>query len=394
MNDFGPTPDAEGASPEASVRPAPDASTASRAERPSLGATAASDEKSPAGPKRASARREAAPEPALSPAEEARAARRRKIWRGVGVAASIALFALALSVMAQTLSRISVYDLQAAIRATSAEQVALAVLFAVGSYLALTGYDAIVLRHLGEKVSYRVTALASFTSFAISFTLGFPLVTGGTVRYWIYSQHGVGPGNVARLTVIAGVSFWLGMGLVLGMGLLTQPEDIAKLNLLAPSLNRLLGVGVLASVLAYFVWVSSAPRQVKLQGFKLRLPGLGVTIGQTVLGVLDVCMGAGVLYVLLPAGHGVDYVSFAAVYSFACILGIASHAPGGIGVFDATMLKIMPAPSQEAMLASLLLYRIFYYVAPFVLALALLGANEASRRWRYLSEIVRRGEEG
>ncbi|MBK9083265.1 MAG: UPF0104 family protein [Rhizobiales bacterium] len=325
--------------------------------------------------------------------EAARAARRRRRIRIAGAVASVALFAVAVAVLARTLSTISFADLRAAIRATSAEQVAVAVVCAFGSYLALTGYDALALRHLGQRVRYRVTALASFTSFAISFMLGFPLVTGGTVRYWIYSQHGVGPGNVARLTVIAGVTFWLGMGLVLGAGLLFQARDIAEINQFKVWLNMLLGVGVLALVLGYMAWVAPGHRRLKLQGFRLEMPGLAVTSGQTVLGVIDVCMGAAVLYALLPAGHDLDFLSFAAIYSFACILGIASHAPGGIGVFEATMLKAIPSPSQEAMLASLLLYRIFYYVAPFVLALALLGANEAVRRWRYLREIVERGEE-
>lgn len=328
------------------------------------------------------------------PKSSGAASRRPTGWRLVGLIASVALFALALFVMARTLSTIKFADLRDAVRATSAEQVTLAVACAVGSYLALTGYDFVVLRHLKRKLRYRYTALASFTSFAISFTLGFPLVTGGTVRYWIYSQHGLGPGDVARVTVIGGVTFWLGMGLVLGVGLMLQAEMISTLNLVLPSLNRLLGLGVLGLVVAYFVLVSSGKRELTVQGFRLKMPGFRITLAQTLLGVVDVCMGAAVLYQLLPAGHGVDFLSFAAVYSFACILGIASHAPGGIGVFDATMLKIMPAPSQEAMLASLLLFRIFYYVAPFILALALLGANEATRRWRYLSEIVSRGDEG
>ena len=324
----------------------------------------------------------------------ARAARRRRLARLAGLGASLILFAVALVVLGRTLTTISFADLSAAIRATSAEQVAAAIACVIGSYLALTGYDALALRHVGQRLRYRITALGSFTSFAISFMLGFPLVTGGTVRYWIYSRHGVGPGNVARITVIAGVSFWLGMGLVLGAGLLFQPGDIAELNQFKVWLNALIGAGVLAAVLGYMAWTAPGHRRLTLQGFRLEMPGLGVTSGQTVLGVIDVCMGAAVLYVLLPAGHGLDFLSFAAVYSFACILGIASHAPGGIGVFEATMLKAIPSPSQEALLASLLLYRIFYYVAPFVLALALLGAAEALRRWRYLREIVERGEEG
>ncbi|MBL8589194.1 MAG: UPF0104 family protein [Methylobacteriaceae bacterium] len=323
-----------------------------------------------------------------------RLARRRRMIRIAGIVASILLFAASLLVLGRTLATISFADLRAAVRATSAEQVALATAFTIGSYLALTGYDTLALRHLGQRIHYRIAALGSFTSFAISFMLGFPLVTGGTVRYWIYSRYGLGPGNVARLTVIAGVCFWLGMGLVLGVGLLFQAGDIAELNNFKVWLNMLLGAGVLGAVLAYMAWVAPGRRRLTLQGFRLEMPGLAVTTGQTVLGVIDVCMGAAVLYVLLPEGHGVDFLSFAAVYAFACILGIASHAPGGIGVFEATMLKAIPAPSQEAMLASLLLYRILYYVAPFILALALLGANEALRRWRYLREIVERGEEG
>ena len=95
------------------------------------------------------------------------------------------------------------------------------------------------------------------------------------------------------------------------------------------------------------------------------------------LGVLDLCSAAAVLYVLLPSHEGLDFVTFASVYVFACLLGIASHAPGGIGVFEATMLKVLPAPSQEALLASLLMFRILYYVIPFVLALALLAPMKA-----------------
>ena len=80
------------------------------------------------------------------------------------------------------------------------------------------------------------------------------------------------------------------------------------------------------------------------------------------------------------------------VYVFACLLGIVSHAPGGIGVFEATMLKVLPAPSQEALLASLLMFRILYYVIPFVLALMLLGANEGGRRWDALREAMNRAQ--
>jgi len=57
------------------------------------------------------------------------------------------------------------------------------------------------------------------------------------------------------------------------------------------------------------------------------------------------------------------------------------------------MLKTVPVPSQEDLLASLLLFRIIYYLIPFVLALAILGAHEGFRHWQNLREVMRGGEE-
>ena len=235
---------------------------------------------------------------------------------------------------------------------------------------------------------YRITALGSFTSYAISFTLGFPLITGGAVRYWIYSRAGLSAGKVASLTVVAGVTFWLGMAFVAGVSMVARAESLSWIDNLPWQMNAVIGAGVLVAIAAYVGWVAVAPRRVRVQGFRLRLPGPLVTLGQMALGVIDLCAAAGVLYVLLPARTAIDFPSFAATYVLGCILGIASHAPGGIGVFEATMLKFVPAPSTASLFASLLLFRIIYYLAPFVFALALLGANEGLRRWNALRKAI------
>ena len=85
---------------------------------------------------------------------------------------------------------------------------------------------------------------------------------------------------------------------------------------------------------------------------------------------------------LLPPGHGIGYETFLAVYVFAVMLGIASHAPGGLGVFEATILIALSSVPREAVLGALLLFRLCYYIAPFLLALALLGAYEVAKRLR------------
>lgn len=327
---------------------------------------------------------------AEKPASKKPAWPRRRIGKYIGGFISIAIALLSIVILVHTLSHVNLAELQAAFAATSNQQILTATGLAALSYLALTGYDGLALRQLRARVPYRTTALASFTSYAISFTLGFPLITAGTVRYWIYSQAGLTASKVASLTVIAGVTFWLGMALVIGITLLIRSDMISQIDHFEPHINLLIGVAVIVALLAYLVWVSIGHRKTRVQGLRLELPGFGLTLGQVMLGVIDLCSAAGVLYALLPAPRALDFVTFAAIYVFGCVLGIASHAPGGIGVFEATMLKFVPVPSQEALLASLLLFRIIYYLVPFILALSLLGANESLRRWKSLRDAMRR----
>ena len=141
---------------------------------------------------------------------------------------------------------------------TSWRQIGLGLVFTACSYLMLTGYDALALHQLKLRVPYRTTALGSFTSYAVAFTLGFPIFTGGTVRYWIYSRAGVRPGKIASLTVVAGVTFWLGMAVVIALGLMIEAEPLSEINHLAVNLNRLIGLGVLGAIFFYLYWVSVA----------------------------------------------------------------------------------------------------------------------------------------
>src|SRR5919112_3968812 len=314
---------------------------------------------------------------ALQPKE-----RRSRRFAWIGMAARILLFGASLVVLWHIVSEIDLAELTSAFTAASRQQIGLAVLFTAISYSLLTCYDAIALRQLKLQIPYRTTALASFTSYAVSFTLGFPLLTAGTVRYWIYSSKNISTGRVASLTVIAGVTFWLGMALVLGWTMIRQADELASLVYTNIWVNQLIGLIAAAFVMAYMIWVSIKRRAVKIQGWKLELPGFRLSLAQILIGAGDVCAGAAVLYILLPGGHNISFETFVAVYIFAVMLGVASHAPGGLGVFEATVLLALSNYPREPVLGALLLYRLWYYLVPFVIALAFLGAYEIRNRIR------------
>ncbi|MGO4870095.1 MAG: lysylphosphatidylglycerol synthase domain-containing protein [Roseiarcus sp.] len=312
---------------------------------------------------------------------------RRPQLRRLGLVFSLLIITVSAIVFFRTLVRIDPQQFKAAFAATGGDQIAMAFGFSALSYLALTGYDGLALKHLKVHVPYRLTALASFTSYAVSFTLGFPLVTGGAVRFWIYGPAGLSAGKVASLTVVAGITFWLGMGLIVGVGFLGDAEAVGEINHFNALANQIIGFAVIGALLAYLVWVQRRGRRRRPIFLNFTLPGPMLTLGQMALGVIDVCSAAGALYVLLPKGHGLGFLAFTTLYSVAAMLGIASHAPGGLGVFEATMLDGVGGSSDQ-LLASLLLFRGIYYITPFVLAMALLGAYEAARRWRSLREAI------
>ncbi|WP_132255086.1 lysylphosphatidylglycerol synthase domain-containing protein [Methylobacterium segetis] len=317
----------------------------------------------------------------------ARSSGMRSRYAWIGTAASVILFAVSIGVLWKLVQTVTWAELQAAFTAATSKQLGLAFLFVCVSYLFLTGYDALALRQLKVKVRYRITALASFTSYAVSFTLGFPLFTAGTIRYWIYSREGLSAPKIAALTVIAGFTFWLGMGVVLGLSLIVEAGQLAGLTFTSIRLNQGVGLAALVAVLGYLAWVSLKRRSVKVKGWRLELPGASVSFSQMLVGIGDVCAAAAVLYLLLPPGLTIGFTTVLAVYVLAAMLGIASHAPGGLGVFEATILLALSSLPRDQVLGSLLLFRVCYYLVPFVLALAMLGAYEIFKR----AQQVRRG---
>jgi uncharacterized membrane protein YbhN (UPF0104 family) len=86
------------------------------------------------------------------------------------------------------------------------------------------------------------------------------------------------------------------------------------------------------------------------------------------------------MYVLMPDVPYVGFVVVAVIFVSATLLGFASHSPGGLGVFDAAMLYgILHFDKQmdrEDLLAGMLLFRVLYYIAPFVISVILLTFRE------------------
>ncbi len=309
----------------------------------------------------------------------------------LGAALSVALFAGAMYFLGRIIVNMRFEEFIAALKATSGRRLLFAAAAAFASYVALLGYDLLALHVLDRRPPLRVTGLASLAGNAFSFTLGFPLLTGVATRYWIYSKAGLSAREVVTITLFATLTFWLGMAALAALGLVFGAVSLAEIDHLPWLAN--IGAGLLLGLglCAYGVFVAGKPRVLKIFGGSLQVPGPRVFLAQVAVGIADFGGAALTIYALLPPEtQAVGPLALAAVYIAAAIMGGASHAPGGIGVFEAFMLGVLHAPSQESLLAALLLFRIIYYIVPFSIATLLIARRGGSNRYTELREVFRR----
>jgi glycosyltransferase 2 family protein len=303
----------------------------------------------------------------------------RKIgFSRIGFAVSLTIIIVAAVVLYRILREIDPAQLLNAVEATDWRTLVIVGCFVTAGYLTLTFYDLFALRTIGRAdVPYRAAALGSFTSYAVGHNVGASVFSGGAVRYHIYSGWGLSVIDVTKICFVAGLTFWLGNATVLGLGVLYAPQAAHAIDQLPLWLNRTFALVLLAMLAAYVWWVWAKPRVIGREGWQLKLPGGALTLLQIAIGILDLGCCATAMYMLVPDEPNLGFVTVAVIFVAATLLGFASHAPGGLGVFDATMMVALWQFDKEDLLAGLLLFRLLYYVIPFALSLVVLGIREA-----------------
>ena len=275
------------------------------------------------------------------------------------------------------LRNIDVDEVVDALVTSNPRDIALAALFVAAGYFTLTFYDLFALRTIGRAdVPYRVAALAGFTSYSVGHNVGASVFTGGAVRYRVYSAWGLSAVEVAKICFVAGLTFWLGNATVLGLGIAYEPHAASAINQLPAWLNRAAAILILIVLTLYVIWVWRRPRVVGRHGWSVTLPGGPLTLLQIGIGIVDLGFCALAMYMLVPDEPNIGFVTLAVIFVAATLLGFASHAPGGLGVFDAAMLVALWQFDKEELLAGLLLFRLLYYIVPFALSLLILGGRE------------------
>jgi len=303
-----------------------------------------------------------------------------RVRRLLAAVLPVVIFVLALVALHRLGGQFRLRDVLAEFMTIAPWRVCTAVLLAGASYLALAGYERLALGYVGRAMSWRRYAVTSFIATAVGHNVGLAAVSGGAVRYRLYAPLGLDATEIAKVVAFCTLTSVLGVAALAGASFVVHAGEAATLLHVPVGFAGMLGVALLACVLAYLVVCSLRRKPVTWRGWRVRLPPLRLAVAQVLVASVDLMVACACLYVLLPPSADVPFTVFAGLYMVALATGMASAVPGGLGVIESVLVLLLPTVPAPQMLGALLAYRLVYYVLPFVLALSLLTVREAARQ--------------
>ncbi len=305
----------------------------------------------------------------------------KRVLTGLAPLVGLLLFGVALWVLHRALAAYHYHDIVRRLTELPPARLLFAAALTVLSYLVLTGYDALAVRYIGRPLRYGRIALASFIGYAFSHNVGHSLISGGSVRFRLYSAWGLSAVEVAKVVAFCSVTFWLGFLTVAGSVFLLDPVAVPEALRLPFVSAHAVGVIGLVVVGGYLLAGAVVTGPLRIGSWELSLPSTRLSIAQIAVSSGDWLVAGSVLYALLPASASLAFPTFLGLFLLAQIAGLASLIPGGLGVFEGVMVLLLsPSVPAAAVFGSLVAYRLVYYLAPLGLAAVLLGAHKVLER--------------
>lgn len=299
----------------------------------------------------------------------------RNGWTVLKSLLAVALFSAVCVFLYHQVQTVTWQDIRAATAAIGWSQIAIALTATAASYAALAGYDFLALRHLGVRtVPAWLVALTSFISQTFTFNLGFGVLTGGAVRLRLYGSAGLSGEQIVATSLLASAGFWLGLIVMTALAMIAAPDVATRVLGLQSEWAVAVGIAILAAAGG---WLGlGGRRDAGSDAGGAAVPSLSTSALAILIGAGDLVASATALYALLPAETPLGFLPFLVVFAAAATFGVLSSIPGGLGVFEGTIILGLQGVDHGALLASLLAFRVIYYLIPMAIASGLFALFE------------------
>jgi uncharacterized membrane protein YbhN (UPF0104 family) len=278
-----------------------------------------------------------------------------------------------------TFREYTVSDIVESVAAIPTFNLLMALIFALGSYICLTGFDWAGVRYVKNDLSYPKIGLASFIALSIGQSVGLSGLSSGALRYRYYAHWGMNTEDVAKIVLLSGVTVGIGMAVLSGIVMVINPSDAASVLRLSETAVIVIGIACLAATAAYLALAAFVRTPLKIRSWTFEMPTLKIAVAQVVIGTINFALVSACLREVMAASADVSYLKAATAFVLANVAIIITHAPGGLGVLEATVRHVM---GDQASIGSLVAFRVIYFFIPFFIGLPLALIVEAVFRAR------------
>lgn len=323
---------------------------------------------------------------------------KRLLKRLLSVAGPL-FFVVAVGMLWWQLRNYSMSEIAGALMDIPVNNLIYACIACLAGYMSLAIYDYLALRYVAQshKVSWWKWMLAGVLGFSISNNAGHAVISGGAIRYRLYTRWRIRAGDILKMLTFSGFTYFLGCASIAMAGYFLVPHELFQQTAAASIGIHALFIFCCAALGAYFTMtVLFRNKKIHIGELEFKIPSTGVAFTQMLLGALDSVLAGLVLYFLLEPFIQIPFTVFIGIFVIAQTAGVFSQVPGGIGVFESVFLLALPGDENRATLfGALLAFRIIYYVLPLLGAGSLFFIYEnwlRLRMKRWLSEAKVFGE--
>lgn len=292
--------------------------------------------------------------------------------------AGLFFFVIAAYMLYLQLSKYSFEDIKEALFSIPTHNLVLASIASFFGYVALSSYDYLALRYINRKLAAWKWIFAGFIGFSVSNNAGHAIVSGGTIRYRLYTRWRFHGAEIVRMVTFSGFTYLVACFFLIIMGYFLTPDhafgegSISKMTTLSITVVSALGL------LAYFGMSLFYKKPIVIKGIEFEIPSFKMALAQVFIGGADILLASLVLYFSLIHFVDISFDVFIGVFIIAQVLGVFSQVPGGLGVFEGLFMYIIPGEHNQATLfGALIAYRIIYYLMPLVFSGIILVTYES-----------------
>ena len=277
-------------------------------------------------------------------------------------------FALAAFMIYHQLSRYTLDEIKNAILSVPAHNIIYACIASFCGYVALSSYDFLALKYIGKKLANWRWMFAGFIGFSVSNNAGHAIVSGGAIRFRLYSRWRLTATDIVKMVTFSGFTYLVACFFLIIIGFGCSPHHLGS-DSTGFYINWSLVV-FSALGLIFYMWACTYyNKPIIIKEVEFTPPGFKMALAQVIVGSADILMASLVLYSILEHFMDIPFITFMGTYIIAQVLGVYSQVPGGLGVFEVMFSNLLPDDANQATIfAILVLYRIIYYLLPLMIS--------------------------